>query len=92
MAKNRVTNAVQVSIDADNLQWSWDFSKENKDHGVLFTLGIHPSSWADDNNLKKLSSFINRVMSSEDSGLLFGIGECGLDFYIHCKLILLPKC
>lgn len=79
--ENEITHSVQVAVDVDNFAWSHDFAKKNRQNGVLFTLGIHPSSKAGDNELHQLENYIEKVIHSEDKDLLFGIGECGLDYY-----------
>lgn len=73
--------AVQVAIDIDNLAWSRDFALRNREKGILFTAGIHPSSPADDEALLFLEKFIEDAQVSDAGDLLFGIGECGLDFF-----------
>jgi len=77
---NNIISAVQVSIDVDGLDWSYEFSKKYQKNGILFSLGIHPSSPAGEKNLKYLSDRIS-IAKSENEELLFGIGECGLDYY-----------
>ncbi len=81
MHEGGVCHAVQISIDVDGLEWARDFAVQNRGRGVLFSLGIHPSSRADANDLIYLSDFVKDVMQSADSRLLFGIGEAGLDYY-----------
>lgn len=81
LRENNIKYAVQISTDADNLSLSHNFAGRNKDAGILFTLGIHPSSKAGDRELKALSEYAKRVMEGDDRGLLFGIGETGLDYY-----------
>ncbi len=81
MAKSGVRRAVQVAIEPSGFEWSRDFARDNHSSGVLFTLGIHPSSRADNNDLIHLSDFVRSVVDSPDADLLFGIGETGLDFY-----------
>jgi len=76
---NNIKHAIQISIDADNLEWSYEFAK--KHDNILFTLGIHPSSRASENELALLTEFVKKITESSDSELLFGIGETGLDFY-----------
>ena len=76
-----IDRAVQISIDTASSRWSRGFAKRHAEKGILFTVGIHPSSPADDIELNDLSSLAEEIMSSDDSKLLFGIGECGLDFY-----------
>lgn len=76
-----IAGAVQVSIDTACSRWSRDFAKRHAGHGILFTVGIHPSSPAGTIELDELNSLAEQIMSSDDSRLLFGIGECGLDFY-----------
>lgn len=78
---NGVKHIVQVSVDAKGFDVSYDFARRYKEKGVVFTLGIHPSSLADKNALTRLDDFVSNVLKSEDSKLLFGIGECGLDYY-----------
>jgi len=76
-----VERAVQVGIDCESSGWSRDFAKRNAAAGILFTAGIHPSSAADDRELGKLAGLVESVLSDDDAPLLFGIGECGLDYY-----------
>lgn len=78
---NGIGRAVQVTIDAGGCGWSLEFARRNASDGVLFTLGIHPSSRSGDAELAELDAFVKKVMESVDSPLLFGIGETGLDFY-----------
>jgi TatD DNase family protein len=78
---NNIVRTVQISIDAACSRWSRDFARRHAKNGVLFTIGIHPSSPADDNELNELKSLAEGIMSCDDSKLIFGIGECGLDFY-----------
>jgi TatD DNase family protein len=47
----------------------------------LFTIGIHPSSTAGKPALDTIERFTEQVMKSENSDLLFGIGETGLDYF-----------
>ncbi len=42
---------------------------------------LHPSSPADDSVLRLMAHMAEDILRSEDSKLLFGIGECGLDYY-----------
>ncbi len=79
--ENSITHAVQISTETEGLQWSYDFAKRNRDKGILFSAGIHPSSPAESERLRELADFTNSVMNSADKDLLFGIGECGLDYY-----------
>ncbi len=81
MKKEGVNYAVQVSIDNQGLKWSHEFAKQQRENGILFTLGIHPSSEAGPEELRELSSFAEKISASDERDLLFGIGECGLDFY-----------
>ncbi len=73
--------AVQISTEAEGLEWSIDFARRNRDSGIFYSLGLHPSSEADDTRLEKLSSLIEKEMKSKNANLLIGIGECGLDYY-----------
>ncbi|HOO71363.1 MAG TPA: TatD family hydrolase [Spirochaetota bacterium] len=81
LGEHHVTHAVQVSIDPAGFSWSREFAVKHRTKGILFTLGIHPSSDAGDDELRTLENFTTEVMSGKDAHLLFGIGECGLDFY-----------
>ncbi len=78
---NNIEYCVQVATEAKDLEWSRDFAKRHYGDGVFYTLGIHPSSIADDAALSKLSSFTETEMNGKYGRLLLGIGECGLDFY-----------
>lgn len=81
LKENSISHAVQVSIDNHGLNWSYDFAKKYRKNGILFTLGIHPSSVAEEKDLNELSLFVEKISISPEKDLLFGIGECGLDFY-----------
>ncbi|MCP4138244.1 MAG: TatD family hydrolase [bacterium] len=81
LIENNLKYVVQVAIDTKGFQWAYDFAKKYRKNGIFFSLGIHPSSWAADKELSFLSDFIKKVMTSEDSDLLFGVGECGLDYF-----------
>jgi len=81
LKENGIARAVHVSIDTSGFGWALDFARRHASTGVLFTLGIHPSSPGGDDDLEKLEALAGRVMESADAQLLFGIGETGLDFY-----------
>ena len=81
MVSRGVIGAVQVSITASGGRWSLEFAKRHAGRGILFTAGVHPSSPADDYEIRDLEDFATRVAGGKDAPLLFGIGECGLDFY-----------
>lgn len=78
---SNIEHAVQISIDSSGLEWSRKFAEKNFGYGILYTAGIHPSSPANESNLKELESFVQGVKKSSLSHLLIGIGECGLDYY-----------
>jgi len=78
---HNIKYSVQVSIEEKGLEWSRDFSKRNYENGVLYTLGIHPSSKADESDIEKLADFTKKEMAGKYGRLILGIGECGLDFY-----------
>lgn len=78
---NNIQYAVQVSIEPKGFAWSRDFAVRNSSSGIFYTLGIHPSSRADDKDLEFISGFTAECMKSKTSKLLLGIGECGLDYY-----------
>jgi TatD DNase family protein len=78
---NNIEYSVQVSVDADDFTWSRDFAKRNYENGVFYTLGIHPSSHADDRNLADLALLAENELKGKYNRLLLGIGECGLDYY-----------
>jgi TatD DNase family protein len=73
--------AVQVSIDPKGFEWSRDFAVRNSKNGIFYTIGIHPSSKAEEKDLTFLTDFTQQSMHAETSNLLLGIGECGLDYY-----------
>ncbi len=81
LKSNNIEYSAQVSIETKGFAWSRDFAKRNHASGIYYTLGIHPSSQADDSALEKLAVFTDKEMASGDNNLLLGIGECGLDFY-----------
>ena len=78
---NNMEYAVQISVEEKDFIWSRDFAKRNYENGIFYTLGIHPSSPAEDSGLSNLTSLVGQEMSGKFSKLLFGIGECGLDYY-----------
>jgi TatD DNase family protein len=73
--------AVQISVEEKDFIWSRDFAKRNYENGILYSLGIHPSSPAEDKKLSNLAGLVDQEMSGKYSSLLLGIGECGLDYY-----------
>jgi TatD DNase family protein len=75
-----LSHTVQVSIDLDTLQWSYEFAKRHRNAGVLFTLGIQPSFRAGDKELAVLKEMVAGAVKNHPD-LLFGIGECGLDYF-----------
>ena len=79
LTDKNIKYAVQVSIETSGYEWSYKFAKNNKN--ILFTLGIHPSSKADDNEFNKFSDFLDIILNNNDRNKLFGIGETGLDYY-----------
>ncbi len=81
MKDQSVERAVQVGIDGASSRWSHDFAKRNAGAGIFFTAGIHPSSTAGDSELGELADLVDTVRSGDSAPLLFGIGECGLDYY-----------
>ena len=64
--ENNIEYSVQVSIETKGFSWSRDFAKRNHKAGVYYTLGIHPSSNADDASLEKLSAFTEKEMNSDE--------------------------
>ena len=78
---NNMEYALQISVEEKDFIWSRDFAKRNYMDGILYTLGIHPSSKATEKELKTLSDFADSEMKGKFSKLLLGIGECGLDYY-----------
>ena len=76
-----IIHAVQVSVEPDGFSWSRDFARRNRERGIVFSLGIHPSSQAEESHLNNLKEFTRETMNSADGELLFAIGECGLDYY-----------
>ena len=81
LRSNGIRRVVQISIDTASARWSRDFAKRHAGDGVLFSIGIHPSSPAGDGELREIGGLAENAARGEDGGLLFGIGECGLDFY-----------
>lgn len=78
---SNIQYAVQVSVEPEGFAWSRDFAVRNSSSGIFYTLGIHPSSEANDEDLKYISDFTAECMKSKTSKLLLAIGECGLDYY-----------
>jgi TatD DNase family protein len=81
MVSSGVVQAVQVAIDVESSQWSYEFAKRHAGDGILFTVGIHPSSRATARDLGSLHDLLETIEAGDDAGLVFGVGECGLDFY-----------
>jgi TatD DNase family protein len=78
---NNIEYAVQISVEEKDFIWSRDFAKRNYENGIFYTLGIHPSSPAQEQRLANLVSLVEKEMNGKYSSLLIGIGECGLDYY-----------
>lgn len=78
---NNIEYAVQISVEEKDFVWSRDFAVRNSDSGIFYTLGIHPSSPAQSERLANLASFAGNEASGKNRKLLYGIGECGLDYY-----------
>lgn len=81
MESHNLSKAVQISISTGGLAWSRDFARRHSGRGILFSAGIHPSDRAGGSELTVLENFVAAVMEGEDKNLLFGIGECGLDYF-----------
>jgi TatD DNase family protein len=80
MKSSDVLRAIQISIDPEGFNWSLDFACRNKNNGIRFTAGIHPSSESSEHELDYLEKFIENI-PDDKKNLLAGIGECGLDYY-----------
>ena len=80
MAAQGVSRAVQISVFNENFEWCRNFALRNRSRGIFFTIGIHPSSESDEERLKAMASYIDGL-DEQDMEILFGIGECGLDYY-----------
>lgn len=78
---NNIEYAVQVSVEEKDFAWSRDFAKRNYENGIFYTLGIHPSSPAQEQRLTNLAAFVEQEIKGKYANLLYGIGECGLDYY-----------
>lgn len=78
---NNFEYAVQISVEEKDFSWSRDFAQRNYEEGIFYTLGIHPSSPAQEQRLSNLENFVEHEMKGKFNRLLFGIGECGLDYY-----------
>ena len=78
---NNLEYAVQISVEENDFIWSRDFAKRNYENGIFYTLGIHPSSPAEEHKLSNLASIVEQEVNGKYSKLLLGIGECGLDYY-----------
>lgn len=78
---NNIEYAVQISVEEKDFIWSRDFAERNHKNGIFYTLGIHPSSPAEDQKLLNLASLVEQEMIGSSGRFLLGIGECGLDYY-----------
>ncbi|MBP7735008.1 MAG: TatD family hydrolase [Spirochaetes bacterium] len=81
LGENSISRVVQASIDMASSRWSRDFAVRRSSNGMVFTVGIHPSSPAPVAELEELEKLAVSILNGPDAKLLFGIGECGLDFY-----------
>ena len=84
MAAKGISRAVQISVANENFEWCRNFALRNHDKGIFYTIGIHPSSELGEERLKTMASYIDGLDVKQDMEILFGIGECGLDYY-HMK-------
>ncbi len=76
-----IAHALQISIEATGLEWSRDFAIRQQHRGIKYAAGIHPSSPAGEKEIKIFTEFVEGEMAGPNSHLLFGIGECGLDYF-----------
>jgi len=81
MADGGVSQAVQISVTNENFEWCRNFALRNRSRGIFFTIGIHPSSNLEEKRLTAMASYIDGLDDRQDMEALFGIGECGLDYY-----------
>ena len=81
MTHAKVSFAIQVSTNANNLVWSKEFAQKYADKGVYYTAGIHPFYKNTAGELKKLETFLTETHSKNEKTPLLGIGECGLDYH-----------
>jgi TatD DNase family protein len=81
LKNNNIEFAVQISVEEKDFIWSRDFAERNHGSGIFYTLGIHPSSPAEEHRLSNLSGLVEQEMNGNNSRHLLGIGECGLDYY-----------
>jgi len=81
LKENGISRVVQASIDVASSRWSREFARRRAGQGMVFTVGIHPSSPAPEAELRELEQLAISILNGPDANLLFGIGECGLDFY-----------
>ena len=79
MKAGPLSHAVQISTDVESSRWSLGFAIKHADSGMVCTLGIHPSTQADSASLRELEGIV--AAGGGDARLIFGIGECGLDYY-----------
>jgi TatD DNase family protein len=80
MKENHISRAVQISIETSGFSWSWELAEEYPGY-ILFTAGIHPNSKGEQENLDEMERFMEKVLTSGKREMVFGIGECGLDYY-----------
>lgn len=80
LLNNDLKYMVQVAVSSKSLEWSYNFALKHQKRGILFTLGLHPSSTAWDTELEQLDNIVEKAYRNHPE-LLFGIGECGLDYY-----------
>lgn len=81
LKEHSVSNAVQVSVHVGNFEWSRAFAVRNRNRGIFFTVGIHPTSSAAEHELEAMTDYLEALKGSADMDVFFGVGECGLDYY-----------
>lgn len=77
MLTNSVGYAVQISTEKENFDWSRAFSKKHSH--IFYTIGIHPSSHYEFEDISVMDGIIEQALSEGEK--LFGVGEIGLDYH-----------
>jgi TatD DNase family protein len=79
MDRTGVSRAVQISTERSDFDWCAEFAL-NHDN-IFFTLGIHPGSPVNDDDIRALRDKVETMSGTPIIRKLFGIGEIGLDYY-----------
>ncbi|MBN1499937.1 MAG: TatD family hydrolase [Spirochaetes bacterium] len=75
MKESNVEYSVQIGVDRNDFLLTSEFASRHEN--VFFTLGIHPSSSFEDDDIACLENMVSENKNSR----LIGVGETGLDYH-----------